>query len=266
MYCVQFCVYAHAHASINDYVCMVHVYVHACANKYVCVPYTMCMSTPLCACVCVHMCVLVMLVAHALQRLPCVASTISMNCIHSSSFACLFGSRAAMTSRPAKLARLQRIRAQLPYVSQSALAAVLQAVAQDPDVVDGSASRRDVRHARNEFAATQTPYGPVHQKLQLTTKSGGTMHLEIQHPIAMLHAACVASKSLSELVDAASACQPWRLILYADEILPGNQLAYKSARKMWCVYWSVLDWGAAALANEDNILMRHRVLQCIESA
>ena len=47
--------------------------------------------------------------------------------------------------------------------------------------------------------------------------------------------------------------EPWRLVLYADEILPGNQLVYTSGRKLWGFYWSVLEWGSAALADEDHI-------------
>ena len=45
--------------------------------------------------------------------------------------------------------------------------------------------------------------------------------------------------------------RPWNMILYIGEILSGNQLAYKSARKMWCCYWSVLEFGSAALSHEE---------------
>ena len=44
---------------------------------------------------------------------------------------------------------------------------------------------------------------------------------------------------------------PWSLILYADEILPGNQLAYKNKRKMWGIYWTILNLGSAALSDEE---------------
>jgi hypothetical protein len=36
-----------------------------------------------------------------------------------------------------------------------------------------------------------------------------------------------------------------------DEVLPGNQLGYKSSRKMWCLYWTILDLGSAAVSDED---------------
>ena len=44
--------------------------------------------------------------------------------------------------------------------------------------------------------------------------------------------------------------KPWRLVLYADEIVPGNPLAVANARKAWAMYYSFLEFGTA-LACED---------------
>jgi hypothetical protein len=41
--------------------------------------------------------------------------------------------------------------------------------------------------------------------------------------------------------------RPWRVILYADEVDPGNVLAHRHMRKVWSFYMSVLEFGAFAL-------------------
>ena len=93
----------------------------------------------------------------------------------------------------------------------------------------------------------------MHQKLQLPSGA----ELEVQHPFAMLCHARRHSATLSRLVARkhsaapSSPARPWGICLYADEILPGNQLAHKSSRKMWGVYWSFLEF-AEALSDEDR--------------
>ena len=165
---------------------------------------------------------------------------------------------AIMDSRPTKIAKLQSLRAKLPFMSQSALSAVLQVAAQEPLPI--GASRADVRAARNAIASQRTPYGTVHQTIELESIKGGTISFEIQHPLSMLYHAASVSESLSKLLlrvstsTPSSPSQPWKLALYTDEILPGSQLAYKNTRKMWGVYWSILDWGSAVLADEEHVV------------
>ena len=43
---------------------------------------------------------------------------------------------------------------------------------------------------------------------------------------------------------------PWRLVLYSDEITPGNQVAHKNPRKTWAIYYSFLEFGPL-LGSED---------------
>ena len=155
-----------------------------------------------------------------------------------------------MAAPPAKLARLQSLRSRLPYVSQSALSQILQLAEQEQ--LPEECSRNDVRKARNAVVEERTPYGTLHQTI---TVDGNP--LEVQHPFAMLWHSCASSASVSGLISrafAASPCtlsMPWSLILYADEILPGNQLAYKNKRKMWRIYWTILNLGSAALSDEE---------------
>ena len=37
---------------------------------------------------------------------------------------------------------------------------------------------------------------------------------------------------------------PWRLVVYSDEITPGNQVAHKNPRKTWAIYYSFLEFGS----------------------
>ena len=166
--------------------------------------------------------------------------------------ACCSNAQATMEPRSAKLARLQAVRSSAPHVSHSALAALLRVAAKEglPDIKD--VSRYHVAEARDRVAFMDTPYGPLHQHIDV-----GGVKVETQHPAAAMCAFCGASRALSALMSETAGrlqptpAEPWRILLYLDEISPGNQLAYKHRRKTWGIYWSILEFGAAALSDED---------------
>ena len=154
-----------------------------------------------------------------------------------------------MDSRPVKMAKLQSLRSRLPYVSQTALHALLE-IAKSEELPSVS-SRRVVREARDCLTSQKTSHGLMHKQLHI-----GGCDLEYQNPFAMLAHMSAESTHLSSLMRRAfaerpcSSTQPWTLVVYLDEILPGNQLAHKNERKMWGVYWSILEWGPAVLSDE----------------
>ena len=45
--------------------------------------------------------------------------------------------------------------------------------------------------------------------------------------------------------------QRLKLVVYSDEVTPGRELLKYNRKKFWVFYWSFLDFGPAALANED---------------
>lgn len=155
-----------------------------------------------------------------------------------------------MADPSAKRARLQGLRDMLPYISQSALGAVL-AVA-EREGLPPAASRSTIARARNDRCQTATPYGLIHQTLTV-----GGFEFEVQNPFAILHHVAKTSHYFADVISSAahrkpsSVEEPWELILYADEITPGNAMAYKIERKFWGFYWSVAQFGSAALADED---------------
>ena len=82
----------------------------------------------------------------------------------------------AKRSRHDDLERLVSLKARPPFVSQSALGALLRLAKEEelPDI----ASRNVVREARDKYVQLNTPYGPVHRHLDL----GGGIQAESQTP------------------------------------------------------------------------------------
>ena len=156
-------------------------------------------------------------------------------------------------SRAAKLHRIEQLRRQVPHVSASALSAILQATRTDaPELI----TRAALREARNNIVDQDSPYGKMFSEMTLTTKDGDPVKFDVLNPAAMLYVAflqCPAWRSLMETTMARHPCdlETWQLILYCDEVTPGNQLSPDNQRKMWAFYFSFLELGAAVLSQED---------------
>ncbi len=161
----------------------------------------------------------------------------------------------ACADQRSKLEALTTLRQKLPYISQSALSAVLTELLRAP--LPFAASRRDIRLARRDIARQMTPFGPLVQEVDVRRKDGAVFNMPIQHPWAMLHFASEHCCNLSRIIEKtciSSPCTPtapWDLILYSDEITPGNQLKPDNSRKTWAVYYAFAQYGAEALQNED---------------
>lgn len=161
--------------------------------------------------------------------------------------------------RPHKLARLASLRGRLPYISQNALASILQIAERE---ALPTAHRKDIREARDSVVHQQTPYGPIHRIIDVGSEHN-SVKLEIQHPAAMLYYACSTSPGFSNMVRRTfvkrppTLVAPWTFVLYADEISPGNQLAHQNDRKVWGLYWSLLEFGSATLSHEDPLHDTH---------
>ena len=157
---------------------------------------------------------------------------------------------AAPSSKRSRLDGVVALKASLPYISQSALAALFKFAADNklPDIT----ARHQLRRARFQYVHQDTPYGTIHQRLALSD----TVSTEVQHPMAMLYHCTKHSANFSHLMrrtvmeHPVSMVSPWNIIFYSDEVSPGNQLAYAHRRKTWAVYWSFLEFGPA-LSSED---------------
>ena len=150
-----------------------------------------------------------------------------------------------LMDRANKARRLCELRSELPFVSQRALTALLRVV---HEVGVPHCGRDTIRQSRDSMVLTDsTPYGPLHQEIVVEG-----MDVEVCNPFAALWYAANHCPAFTELLDRAGQHkQPWNIVLYADEVLPGNQLAHKSERKTWCWYWSIAEFGPAALSSEE---------------
>lgn len=162
-----------------------------------------------------------------------------------------------MESPSAKRSRhdgIAALKARLPYISSSALAAVIK-VAKDTKLFEVT-NRTSLRQSRQEYVTQSTPYGPIHQRMDIAED----LSTEVQHPMAMLWHCAKHSQSFSSLLQRclstfkSDLAHQWRIILYADEVSPGDQLAFKHERKTWAVYWSFMEFGSA-LSSEDIMRM-----------
>ena len=89
--------------------------------------------------------------------------------------------RLIMSDRPAKLRRLNQLRRQLPHATASAFAAIVSAV--HDETLPDAFSRKALRQARDLEATRETPFGPVHQTVELCAASGdATRVVHVAHP------------------------------------------------------------------------------------
>ena len=160
-----------------------------------------------------------------------------------------------MSDRPAKLRRLDGLRRKLPHATASAFSEILAAVRDEgvPDVF----SRKALREARNAEASLHTPIGPIYQTRKLISHSGATRDVYFAHPLALIWASVHECEPFAlflrkRLVECpATPENPWKLILYSDEVTPGNALKHENHRRFHATYFSFAEFGHNALSRED---------------
>lgn len=141
------------------------------------------------------------------------------------------------------------------YVSTNALEAIVKDIRQHG--IPDASSASSIRRARTAVATWSTPYGPVLQSVDLILDDGTIFKLPYQHPMAAIHHAIETSPAFASMVlyayrkQPCGILQPWRLIFYADEIVPGNQMKRDNKRKAWGIYVSIAEFGMEILCNEQ---------------
>ena len=157
----------------------------------------------------------------------------------------------------AKARKLNAFRRRLPHCSASALGAILQAV-QDTGLPEGGVGRGALRDARDYQCNEETSYGSLIEHIWVKTSTGEWHAIPICNPFAFLLVAvrdCCQFNSflLARLQDHPSTPDnPWTLLIYSDEVTPGNPLATMNNRKFHAVYWSFLEFGRNALSSEEG--------------
>ncbi|CAE7515104.1 unnamed protein product, partial [Symbiodinium sp. CCMP2592] len=127
--------------------------------------------------------------------------------------------------------------------SQSALAAFVE-VAKEQGLPEKSSSN-DQRKAREELLQSCHGglLGPLIQEAEVTTDDGAKVTMYFANLLVYLASLFQMGGSFHDLIqrkhraNPSSVSKPWQLILYADEVIPGNVLG-PAQRKFWAIYAS----------------------------
>jgi len=161
-------------------------------------------------------------------------------------FAAALASMAA-SERRAKIRRL----ATSSTASQSVLCSIVQKIREMPEILEQPLSRRSVKRAVDEV------WKKVGYKQQVVLATGGTFDWEIASlPRFLVHLTTVSStfRNACRQMWEANPCtreNPWRLVVYGDELTPGNVLRLDNKRKFFAVYVTIRELGPVYLKHES---------------
>jgi len=160
-----------------------------------------------------------------------------------------------------------RLMAGPSHVTMRGLESVLAEVRESG--MPAASSRRTQARARASSANIHTPFGNTLQTCRLQLRER-TLDLPVQAPLPMLWAAAQRRPFADLLAEAfqrtpGSWARPWRVIIYSDEVTPGNALKPDNRRKVQCVYWSFAELGSAALCHADAWFMMAAVRSTVVS-
>jgi hypothetical protein len=159
------------------------------------------------------------------------------------------------SERSAKLRRIDDMRRRLPQISAYALQELLRDVGDQgmPEFI----SRASMRRARSLICDAVTPHGPLMQTIDVDGVDGGKVPLYMAHPLAflcVLYDQCESWRTLLRKSHAArpsSFENPWSLVLYTDEVDPGDPLVPDHGRKVQAFYMSFFELGHEQLCREN---------------
>ena len=114
-----------------------------------------------------------------------------------------------------------------------------------------ASSRSTMQRNRPAVADRSTPFGKLIQTRSLRLKGGGCISPTFLHPAAMLWACCEDCPEFKAFFSSVLHGQRLKIVMYADEVTPGRELLAYNQKKLWVLYWTFLDFGPAALSNED---------------
>ena len=124
------------------------------------------------------------------------------------------------------------------HVTDTALAHILSRVLPEAEELDRRAISKVAWNAFEE----STRHGPVGIELQLPLSDGSFRSWSVLSPQAQLAFLTDRSPKLVEVLLSMrppTYCSPWGILLYFDEVTPGNPLdAAAKRRKFWNVLWS----------------------------
>ena len=102
--------------------------------------------------------------------------------------------------------------------------------------------RREVAEAVLHHATAMTPYGPVVQQLDFSIDQERTHSMAYIHPFALIFYLCSLNSCFGALLRDCLRNRLCRIVMYIDEIKPGNVLRPDKGRATPCVYWTFLEF------------------------
>ena len=158
--------------------------------------------------------------------------------------------------RLGKLRRLNAVRRSIPHISASALSALLSEI--EAHGIPELHNRKQIKEATSAIVKQDTPYGQILLPADVITKTGTTSSVLLANPLALLCVAVEQGGGFSNLMEKRlqeSPCNidhPWKLVLYCDEVVPGDAMIASNVRKVWVIYFSFLELGLITLSNENS--------------
>ena len=104
-----------------------------------------------------------------------------------------------------------------------------------------SGAKRKIEKAVQDHACADTPYGQVLQYMEMPITK--LKRWAFAHPLALLSHLAVISTAFAEMME--SCITPgvlMRVVIYIDEICPGNPLRPEKSRTLQAIYWALADW------------------------
>jgi hypothetical protein len=101
--------------------------------------------------------------------------------------------------------------------------------------------RRSLTSAAKEHARANTPYGRVVQSCDLGVPK--LKSWEYCHPLAYLHYISTLTGAFGQVMrECIPEGTPGHIIVYVDEICPGNPFRPDKSRTLQCIYWCFSQW------------------------
>ena len=150
--------------------------------------------------------------------------------------------------------RQTRTIAGLGGISDAGLARVMARLRDEPALMHDCSSRYVITRAVDEL------FDSFGETVQLPLRDGGHFQWDYAQPQKIFNYFVVHSPTFAELVASLHRRNPslpmraYNLVLYLDEITPGNVIRPDNKLKAWGIYFSIREFGPGMLCRQEALL------------